>query len=235
MAARIALIGDYNAEVPAHRGIPRALALAAAEVGCGFDFSWVPTSELVRPAEQLARFTGIWLVPASPYANTAGALDAIRFARESWRPFLGTCGGFQHALLEFARNVLGQREAEHAEMNPGAEMALLSPLACDLVEKSGGLRFEVGSRLHRIYGIDQATEEYRCRYALNPKYAPLFAGSDLYFSAHDDDGDPRAFEHLSHPFFFGTLFQPERSALKDGARPHPLIVAFMRAASETPP
>ena len=235
MAARIGLIGDYNAEVPAHRGIPLALGMAAAQVGCGVEFAWVHTSELTRPVDQLTRFTGIWSVPASPYANTEGALEAIRFARESWVPFLGTCGGFQHALLEFARNVLGLREAEHAEMNPGAEMALLSPLACDLVEKSGALRFEVGSRLHRIYGIDRATEEYRCRYALNPKYAPLFAGSDLCFSAHDDVGDPRAFEHLTHPFFFGTLFQPERSALKENARPHPLILAFVRAASETPP
>ncbi|MGN6369381.1 MAG: CTP synthase C-terminal region-related (seleno)protein [Phycisphaerae bacterium] len=227
----IGLIGDYNAEVPAYRGIPLALELAAREAGCGVEWEWVSTMEIVRPAERLARFAGIWSVPASPYANTEGALGAIRFARENWRPFLGTCGGFQHALLEFARKVLGLGEADHAEMNPAAAMALLSPLECALVEKSGALRFEIGSRLHRIYGVDQAKEEYRCRYALNPKFAPVFAGTDLFFSAHDEDGQVRGFEHLTHPFFFGTLFQPERSALKAEARAHPLIEAFVRAAA----
>ena len=63
-----------------------------------------------------------------------GALRAIRFARETPRPFLGTCGGFQHALIEYARSVLGWADADHAESAPGAGRAVVSPLSCALVE-----------------------------------------------------------------------------------------------------
>ena len=62
----------------------------------------------------------MWCVPGSPYHSAEGALAAIRFAREKRRVFLGTCGGFQHALIEFARNVLGVSQAEHAETAPTA-------------------------------------------------------------------------------------------------------------------
>ncbi len=75
-------------------------------------------------------------MPASPYASADGAFAAIRFARENARPFLGTCGGFQHAVIEYARNVIGITDADHAETNPGADMPLIAPLACSLVEVS---------------------------------------------------------------------------------------------------
>jgi len=69
-----------------------------------------------------AGFDGFWCVPASPYRDIDGALRAIRFAREQRRPFLGTCGGFQHAVLEYARNVLGWADAEHGELAPNAHV-----------------------------------------------------------------------------------------------------------------
>src|SRR5262249_35040949 len=84
---RIALIGDFNAAVLAHRAIPAALELAATKTGCTVEPIWVGTASL-KPnvSPQLSEFAGIWCVPASPYANTQGALDAIRFAREQGRP-----------------------------------------------------------------------------------------------------------------------------------------------------
>src|SRR5262245_5535839 len=107
-AVRIALIGDYNPAVKAHQGIPRALTLAAEASGGSCAWDWVHTSTLLKdPSAQLAGFEGLWCVPASPYANTDGAVAAIRFARVTKRPFLGTCGGFQHALLEYAEAIWG--------------------------------------------------------------------------------------------------------------------------------
>src|SRR5687768_11230313 len=101
--ARIALVGDYNAAAKAHQGIPRALVLATHGDGNACEWEWIHTSTLLDdPSEQLAGFHGVWCVPASPYANTRGAIAAIRFARQTGRAFLGTCGGFQHALLEYA-------------------------------------------------------------------------------------------------------------------------------------
>jgi len=102
-------------------------------------------------------------VPASPYANTAGAVAAIRFARETGRPYLGTCGGFQHALLEYAEAVWGLSNVAHAELDPQAPDPLIAPLDCGLVEATGEVRFAPGSRLARIYCAPRATETYHCR------------------------------------------------------------------------
>lgn len=102
----LALIGDYNPDVIAHQAIPVALQQAADRLGVQVHPQWLDTDTLTA-GSQLHRFDGFWCVPASPYRDTEGALHAIRFAREQRRPFLGTCGGFQHAVLEYARNVLG--------------------------------------------------------------------------------------------------------------------------------
>ncbi len=226
---RVALVGDPDPAVPAHRAIPVALRLAADRTGVAVEPDWLPTPVLVGdvPA-RLADFAAVWCVPASPYANTAGALAAVRRARESGTPFLGTCGGFQHALLEFARNVLGRADAGHAELDPDAAVPLIAPLACSLVEQTGRVHFTDGSRLREIYGVDSADEPYRCRYGLNPKYERLFAETPLRVAARDGAGEVRAVELVGHPFFVATLYQPERAALRGAG--HPLVEAFVAAA-----
>src|SRR5881397_2782932 len=103
---RIALVGDYDPAVRAHAAIPMALCLAMDELGCAVQPAWLATGALARDAaSKLAPFQAIWCAPGSPYHNMKGALNAIRFARESGRPFLGTCGGFQHAIIESVRHV----------------------------------------------------------------------------------------------------------------------------------
>jgi len=154
-------------------------------------------------------------------------LSAIRFARESRRPFLGTCGGFQHALLDYAEAAWGIAAA-HAKSDPHADNPVVSPLMCALVEVKGSLHFESGSRLAKIYGSEVATEEYHCSYGLNPLYADRFQNGPMKVAARDDEGSIRAVELDDHPFFIGTLFQPERAALRD--RLPPLVHAFVAAA-----
>ncbi|HEX8149893.1 MAG TPA: CTP synthase [Pyrinomonadaceae bacterium] len=229
-ALRVGLVGDYNPQVKAHVAIPKALALASGEEGLGVEAAWVATSSLGDdPGERLAPFDALWCVPASPYANTEGALGAIRFARERRVPFLGTCGGFQHAVIEYARNVLGHARADHAETNAAAEMPLIAPLACALVGARGRVRFAAGSRVGDIYGAGEAVEEYNCSYGFNPGYLPLLERSAMKVTGVDDEGGVRVVELPEHPFFVATLFQPERSAL--AGRTHPLVRAFLCAAS----
>ena len=127
-AIRIGLIGDYNPAVTAHQAIPRALALTGDTLRVPIDHEWIPTEE-IHDAARLSGFDGLWCVPASPYRSMEGALRAIRFAREQGRPFLGTCGGFQHAIIEYARNVLGWADAEHAETAPNAARPVITPLS----------------------------------------------------------------------------------------------------------
>ena len=226
---RVGLIGDYNGDVPAHQAIPLALALAARLNGEQIiEPVWLSTSTLATDGVQrLAGFAGLWCVPASPYASMEGALTAIRYARQNHVPFLGTCGGFQHALLEYARNVLGLTEADHAESNPSASLPLIARLACSLVEQEDRIFLQEGSRTRRIYGVAEIKEPYRCSFGLNPRHEAAFDDGGLRFTGRDLGGEVRVFELAEHPFFIGTLFQPERSALRGQA--HPLISAYVRA------
>jgi CTP synthase (UTP-ammonia lyase) len=226
---RIALIGDYNPSVKAHQAIPRALELASeGDIDCHWE--WVHTSTLMGDlSDRLAGYDGVWCVPASPYANPRGALNAIRFARETGRAFLGTCGGFQHAIMEYAEAVWGVAAA-HAETDADAIDPVIAPLNCSLVEQSGELYFEPRSRLASIYGVGSTSEEYHCRYGLNPRYAERLKSGPLRIAARDGAGDVRAIELDGHPFFIGTLFQPERSACS--GRKHPLIRAFVVAVHD---
>jgi CTP synthase (UTP-ammonia lyase) len=227
---RIALVGDHDPRITAHAAIPPALDLAAAVVGCRAEPVWTATDTVGDdPAGRLGDCAGVWCVPGSPYASLDGALRAIRWARESPRPYLGTCGGFQHALLEYARNALGLTAADHAESNPDTELPLVSALECPLTETPGEVRFEPGSLAGRAYGRDSVTETYNCRFGLNPRYAEAFARGPLRFTGFDAAGAPRVAELPGHPFFVATLYQPERSARTGQA--HPLIVAFLRAAA----
>ena len=229
MRARIALVGDFKNEVTAHHAIIRALEIAGEELEQAIEPVWTDTPRLRGNAKQeLAACCGIWCVPGSPYVCTEGALDAIRFAREERRPFLGTCGGFQHALLEYARNLLGVREAEHVESSPERGLPLISPLRCRLVEKEGTIFLMPASRMREICRQDCIDEVYHCSFGLNPRYETLFDHSELHLSGRDKNGDVRAMELHGHPFFMATLFQPERHALNGES--HPLIAAFVSAA-----
>ncbi len=224
----IGLIGDFNPEVPAHRAIPLALQGAADSLRVTVSFEWIPTDEICD-ASRIAHFDGLWCVPASPYRNTDGALLAIRHAREQGVPFLGTCGGFQHAVIEYARHVLGWADAEHAETAPNAARAVISPLACVLVEATEVVRLWPGTRIAAAYGRLQTTEGYRCRYGLNPAFQATLVAGPLRAAADDAAGEVRAVELDDHPFFVATLFQPERAALLGQLAP--LVLAFVAACA----
>ena len=228
-ALHLALIGDYNPDVTAHQAIPVALQLAADSLGLKVHLQWIDTDTLT-PATPLHGFDGFWCVPASPYRDTDGALRAIRFAREQRRPFLGTCGGFQHAVLEYARNVLGWADAEHGELAPQAQRAVIAPLSCSLVEATDTVRLTPYTRIADAYGTLDIEEGYRCRYGMNPDFAQALLERELIPSGHDSAGDLRAVELLDHPFFVATLFQPERAALR-GITP-PLAIALLKACQE---
>lgn len=226
---RIGLVGEFTQSVKAHRAIPIALAMAAEDIGCEVEYEWVSTTRLAENVDYARRFDGIWVTPASPYASLEGALGVIRLAREEGIPFMGTCGGFQHALLEYARNVLGLVDADHAETNPGASVLFVSPLVCALRDVKGPIYFKPGSRIRDIYGVDETTEEYNCGFGLNPKYRAMLEEQGAEITGWDAEGDARVLELSAarHPFFLATLFQPERSALA-GER-HPIIAAYVRA------
>jgi CTP synthase (UTP-ammonia lyase) len=230
MLTRIGLIGDHDPRVLAHRAIPPSLARAGAALRVEVEHDWLAT-ESIAPDDTglLERYDALWCVPASPYRSTEGALAAIRYAREQGVPFLGTCGGFQHALLEFARNVAGMAGAAHAELEPEAHEPLIGPLACALVERRGGIFLQPGSRAHVLCDRSELDEGYHCSYGLNAVHEAALARAGLVFSGRDGNGEVRVFELPSHPFYLGTLFQPERAGLNGEA--HPLVRGLVAAAA----
>ena len=223
---RIALVGERDDAVTAHRAIPLALGHAAEASGVSLDLCWLPTERIVDDAA-LDGFQGLWCVPASPYRSMDGALRAIRFVRERGLPFLGTCGGFQHAVVEYARNVLGWTDAEHAETAPSAARLVIGLLECALVEAHETLQLAAGSHLARAHGAAEISEGYRCRYGLNPVFQAALMNGSMRVAATGPGGEVRALELDGHPFFVATLFQPERAALE--GRTPPLVHAFVEA------
>lgn len=225
---RVGLIGDYNPAVVAHQAIPLALALAGAAAGCVVEPEWIPTPAVTgETLYRLRDYAGLWCVPASPYADMSGALLAIQWAREQGLPFLGTCGGFQHTLLEYARDVLGLVDAAHAETDPDASLLFVTPLTCALRGVRGPIHLVAGSRSAQLYGQATVQEEYNCGFGLNPAYRGQFATGPLRITGVDTAGDARVVELAGHPFFLATLFQPERSAF--GGVVHPLILGYVQA------
>ncbi|RON23150.1 hypothetical protein BK660_07815 [Pseudomonas brassicacearum] len=229
---RIALIGDHDPQITAHQAIPVALGMAAEQLKLNVQFQWLATDQ-INADTTLQDFDGFWCVPGSPYRDMDGALRAIRFAREQQRPFLGTCGGFQHAVLEYARHVLGWEDAEHGETHPDAARALLTPLTCSLVEAVDSIHLVEGSLIANAYETAEIREGYRCRFGVNPEFERELLTQQLHAVGHDSQGDLRAVELTGHPFFVATLFQPERAALK-GVLP-PLVRAFIKACVRQKP
>jgi CTP synthase (UTP-ammonia lyase) len=229
---RIAIIGDFDESITAHRANPLALGAAAKKTGLDVQGEWVHSSRLGPDVRgRLAGFDGVWVVPGSPYADTHAVLAAIEFARTSRRPFLGTCGGFQHAMLEYARGVWDVYSPAHAEIEPDAEDPVISLLECSLVEARETIHFVAGTQLRRIYGADSTQEEYRCRYGLSPRYAKRLSSGELRVAARDERGGVVGVELNDHPFFIGVLFQPERAGMRGESSP--LVEAFVKAVSRT--
>ena len=227
---KLILIGERDIGKKAHQGIEASIALFRTEVDFELEFAWIPTATTTAKSVEstLGDATGIWCVPGSPYENTDGALLAIKHARTNGIPFLGTCGGFQHALMEFARNVL-HRSASHEELDPDAKDAFIVQLECSLVGTNAKVVATNRKLFSSILGADESIEEFNCGYGIHTDLAGIFNGTELEFVAHDEAGQPRAFRLRNHPFFIGTLFQPERRALTGSL--HPIVRAFLLAAS----
>ena len=118
-------------------------------------------------------------------------------------------------------------DAEHEETSPNAQTLLISKLSCSLVNKYQTLTIHPGSLLSQIYGQYEVTERFVCNYGLNPKFKEAIEIKSLKIVGIDQEGEVRAIEDSDHPFYIGTLYQPQLSSNPD--KPHPLIAAYINA------
>jgi CTP synthase (UTP-ammonia lyase) len=209
----IAALGDRNTAFLTHREIDATMALEPR-------IRWVGTEDA-----RIDGYDGLWVVPGTPYRDEDAVMTAIRFAREEGMPILGTCGGFQHMALEYARNVLGIAGAAHAETDPGGETIVVGALACSLVGEVRTVTPVPGTRLAAICGSEPFPGFHFCNYGL----AADLPG--VVVSAHADDAGVEAFELPDHPFYLATLFQPQVGTAERGSL-HPVLGALLAAVSD---
>ncbi len=241
-AVRIGVLGDFDRENRSHPATNASLQHAAARLDLTVEVEWIPTPRLCETdaLALLQGFDGLFASAGSPYRSFEGMLEGIRFARERDWPFLGTCGGFQYALLEITRNVLGVTDADTAENNSGSKNIVIYPVACAVPDRPEGaprlfgmlpeIRLRPGSYLRSFYSQDTVAEEFFCNFEVNPEFewAPVEAGFPVV--ARGPSGEIRAIESPGHRFFIATLFQPQRSSKPDA--PHPLVLAFLQSAAD---
>lgn len=226
MNIRIGIVGDFDSDFHPHAATNAAIAHVISH-GLPVEARWLPTHSL-EPPSALEGFHGLWVAPGSPYKSPLGALSAIRYAREQSVPLLGTCGGFQHIILEYARHVLGFSEAMHAEYDPCASKLFISRLACSLVGRRLPITLKPESLVAKVYGGVAVTEQYYCNFGVNPDYVSTLGSDSLRIVGSDAEREVRVVELAGHPFFVGTLFVPQLRSTPE--QPHPLILGFVSAA-----
>ena len=143
-------------------------------------------------------------------------------------PALGTCAGFQHMVIEFARNVLGLYSADSEENDTECADAVIKKLSCTLMNKKEQLKIsDSNSILARTVGGDRLIGEYRCNYGFNEAYRSVFQNSNVITTiAETKNGYFRGFELKEHPFFIGSLFIPQLDFRGDSS--YRIIKSFVK-------
>ncbi|HAS46667.1 MAG TPA: CTP synthase [Microscillaceae bacterium] len=228
---RIAIIGEFDPNFRPHTATNEALEHLKPRLDIEFEATWISTEHILQNEQILTQYHGFWIAPGSPYKNMQAAIWMIQQARLHKIPVLGTCGGFQHMAIEFARNVLGIEDAEHAEYDPYASKLVVNPLTCDL--KGEPLLVSITDSTSKVYAIYQKSavkEKYYCNFGLNPVYQNDFEANGFKIVGTDTYQEARILELQDHPFFVATLFVPQDNSSKDA--PHPLVEAFLLASAQ---
>ena len=224
---KIAIIGDFNSSFRPHVATNEAIEHSKQNLGLQIEADWVSTDFITDNFNLITEtYKGFWIAPGSPYKSMTGALDIIKYARLNDIPTLGTCGGFQHMVIEFARNILNIKDAEHAEYDPYASKLVVNPLSCAMAGQTLEIQLnDKTSKIFEIFGKEKISEKYYCNFGLNPEYQNELNDHGFKIVGTDDLKEARILELSNHSFFIATLFVPQDNSTKD--KPHKLINAFL--------
>lgn len=227
---KIGIIGDYDGRL-SHKATEDAIRHSAVKSGLLYEVKWLPTVELEAGAkDMLDSYDGLWCAPGSPYQSMLGAIYAIQYAREHDIPFLGTCGGFQHTALEYARNMLQMEEIRNKDFDPYSPNLFITALTCSLVGQTKNILIKRNSRIYQIYGGTQTIERYNCSFGLNKEFQEKLEQNGLKVAGTDEEGEARIILIEKNRFFMATLFQPQLSSTSD--QPHPLIMSYIKSVKD---
>lgn len=223
---KIGIVGDYNPGYPSQQATNEALTHSIKKNKAPMEYDWIPTASIPEQLDTIKKnYKGFWIAPGVP-ESVSGVLQIINYAREHNIPLIGTCGGFQNIILEYAKNKLRIDDADHEERNPDASRLVISKLTCSLVGQKGEVHIKSPSMVSNMYQKQTVIEQFRCSYGLNPEYEAPIHEAGLSIVGTDIEGRPRIVELQGHPFFIGTLFVPQLSSTEEN--PHCLIDSFIR-------
>jgi CTP synthase len=238
----IGLIGKYIELQDAYKSILESFIHSGAINECQVQVTNVHSEFITEDnvAEKLAGLDGLLVAPGFGHRGVEGKITAVKFAREHGLPFFGICLGMQMAAIEFARNVLGLKEAHSTEMDPNSKEPVI-----DLMEeqkkitaKGGTMRLgaypceiKENTLAAAIYGTSPISERHRHRWEFNNKYLEAFENAGMIASGKNPaTGLVEIIELKGHPFFIGVQYHPELKSTVEN--PQPIFVHFVKAAKQ---
>jgi CTP synthase (UTP-ammonia lyase) len=227
MTRTIGIIGDFHNSIT-QSTIADSINHSNRLLGLDTAFTWIDTEQLDSDnyMDILNGFDGIWSAPGSPFKSLDGAINAIRYARENRIPHLGTCAGYQHTVIEYARNVSGFKNAQHAEYSSDMDNQFISKMSCSLKGTKDKVFLVMDSIAQRIYNSSEIEGDYFCSYGLNNDFKFVFEHNDFVISGYDKENAIRILELRNHPFFIATVFVPQVDSTVE--KPNKLITEFVR-------
>ena len=239
---KIGLIGKYVELKDSYKSISEALVHAGASNEVIIQIDWIhsETLELENIHERLANLNAILVAPGFGARGIEGKIEAIRYARENKVPFFGICLGMQCAVIEFARNVLGHQDAHTTEIDKSTNHPVISMMEeqRQIMDYGGTMRLgaypchlKTGTKVYDAYQSDEISERHRHRYEFNGNYLEAFEAAGMIAAGINPETNlVEVVEVVNHPWFVGAQFHPEYKSTVDN--PHPLFIAFVKAAVE---
>ncbi|MCX8046912.1 MAG: CTP synthase, partial [Anoxybacillus gonensis] len=238
----IALVGKYVELQDAYISVVEALRHAGYAFDADIDIRWINSEHVDRDnvAQLLQGVNGILVPGGFGDRGIEGKIEAIRYAREQRIPFLGICLGMQLASVEFARHVVGLKDAHSAEIDPNTPHPIIDllPEQKDIEDLGGTLRLGLypcklveGTKAYEAYQDEVIYERHRHRYEFNNEYRTMMEENGFVFSGTSPDGRlVEIIELKDHPWFVAAQFHPEFTSRP--TRPQPLFREFIRASLE---
>jgi CTP synthase len=241
----IAVTGKYTALRDAYASIIKAGEHCGVHLGVNVNFKWMDTTDIDanNVAKRLRDVHGIIVPGGFGSRGTEGKIDCIRFARENKVPYLGLCLGFQMAVIEYARNVCGIKDANSTEFDPRAKNPVIDILPEQKKIEGLGGNMRLGGKdvditpdtlAFRLFDHQTRTRlRFRHRYEVDPKYIPTLEDHGLVFSGKAPGQPIMQILELPqdvHPYFIGTQAHPELSSRP--LRPQPMFLGLVKAAME---
>ena len=244
--AKIAMVGKYFSTgdftlSDAYLSVIESIKHAAAQHDIKPKMRWIDSTQIEKEGTDILKGFDGMIVPGGFGGRAVeGILSAIEFARKNQIPYFGLCFGMQLAAVEFARNVLGFKDAHTTEINSQSKHPVIDVMADQKAKikfkNLGGtmrlgawdFKAKAGTKLAQAYQTLSGSERHRHRYEFNSKYAKLFEEKGMIIAATSKEGNlVEALELKDHPLFIGVQFHPELKSRP--LKPHPLYMVFMKA------